>query len=340
MSENGTVRFNLFRFATSELSHSALLAWLFQSLDTDADWARGPRNVAERFLESLGIPPLRRPVEVQREFPLPGGGGRLDVVVRDDSDVVLVVENKVKVIPDANQLSRYSDSFKSHGQHIWPVIVSTAFDDDVRKDNLGWKYRGLEAVADLVRPDRDLHPLLGDYSAWLDYTLERRARLGRDSMSSEVHLMEKALETPEGQWKLMESLTSGFVGEQCRGVNKGGFPWTQFWFRDGGDCEDGLFYRIDRKASGFYFSVRQYQSQPFPSVAAKLKRLIRLRGLWSDACAKAGPSLKLQLPGGRGTKESEIACLLLRENVPTDLKRCLSGVHDAFVSTLHVPLEV
>jgi len=327
--------FNLFNDVNYELSHSAVWAWVLRCADDSAaDVHPGPHKLARRFFERVGVRRTSGQIVVRREVVLPGLRDRLDIEVADAKGQFLAVETKVSAIPSAEQALRYLSAL---GPGAQLVILSSAFDLDVRADlPKRCRYIGLAEMQELLKPNADSHPVLSDYSAWLAHRRSERARLARQALSAEEGVRAEALATPEGQWSLMSAIGQavGSSGSQYRAKNLGGTPWTQLCFCDGDEkAHDAIFYRIDRSARGDYFSVRQYESEPFPSVSAKLARLEKLRAWWADACARS-KSLVPRQARSRGKKESEIGWFLLSENVPTVLLGELPRVHKAFIARL------
>jgi len=330
-----SIRYNLFNLASYELSHSAFWGWILQCAEEEAASQHpGPHRVGCRFLEKAGLGKVASPVSVEREVRLPGLRDRLDIRFSDAKGHVLAVETKVSAIPDVDQANRYLLALGTAGRL---VLLSSAFDLDVRtRLPRGCTYVGLEEMETLLGPDAGSHPLLSDYSAWLADRRGERVRLAELALSSDESCRSVALATPEGQWSLMKALGAALrsSGSYYRSKNLSGVPWTQLCFCEGDERKhDAIFYRVDRSARGDYLSVRQYQAEPFPSVAAKLARLETLRAWWTEACSRS-PSLAPQQPRPRGKKESEIGWFLLSQNVPSVLFRELPRVHRAFAAHL------
>jgi hypothetical protein len=336
------MRYSLFRFHSAhEMLHSTFWAWVINSLNAPAEFLSGPRRIAIRLLDRFGVSDLRVPVDVETEVKTKTQAtneqGRYDILVTDSQGTILAIENKVTAIPNKNQLDRFLKDLKerNEGKDVHLALLSTAFDVDVRHslpDEV--PYAGVEQLMEVIGPDRDSHAFVHDYVLWLEGLFEKRSTLARDSLSDDPNTYEYALKTPEGQWCLMERLTAGMKGHQYRGQNLDGTPWTEFGFVDGEGKRDALFYRIDYSKRRPYFSLRQYQKTPYPDIEAKLKRLAKLRRLWSESCIETGKVLKFIAPRNKGRKESEIAFLLLADNPPSVIVRALPNVHRAFMDKL------
>ena len=182
------IRYNLFNFAPSELSHSAFWAWVLQSLDANSiSELAGPQRIASKFVKRIGASEstLHFPVTVQTEVSYRKGKDRIDILVTDSSNTRIVIENKVKEIPNRSQLDRYYATLKSKEENQYFVIMSTAFDNDVRGSvPQAWKYLGIDDLIDLVMPDLDSHLLLSDYVSWLTYQRDARMTLCRDEAAA------------------------------------------------------------------------------------------------------------------------------------------------------------
>ena len=338
------LKYNLFSFATSELSHSAFWAWVLQNLD-----APGSREVdeikvvARRLLECIKVEKDPQKVKVSTEHILPGRLGRADIhVMLDDRDEV-IIETKVTATPNADQLETYRQHQAAEGGAVHLAILTTAFDADVRElvaGNEGWKFIDMDRIeTDLLKDDDFSHPLLRDYSRWLNAEIACRERIKSHCKSTDTDVLTCALRTRVGQWHLMSDLVEGMGGRQYRGTNVGGRPWTQFSFCNASADHDydGLFYRIDIGSEGPYLSLRQYQWDPSPSVEAKRARLVRLQELWEDTWKERGEGLRPRWSrkgGRRGVKESEIGWFLLTEVPPAELRPLLAQVHRHFTEAL------
>lgn len=332
--------YSLFRFAPHEMSHSAFWAWILYTLNaTNLEPLSGPRRIALRLLNKVGVPTLKVPIEVTPEKPtkakLPGERGRYDIHVKDSQGTVLVIENKVTAIPSKDQLVRFLNDLGDSGKNGHLALLSTAFDVDVR-DSLPREvpYIGPEDLVEIIGPDKDSHQVVRDYALWLNDLLKQRSKLSEEALGDDPKTFQEALKTPEGQWALMESLTVNMSGRQYRGRNLDGSPWTQFRFVEENKARDALFYRIDNLKDGAYLSVRQYQTRPFPAIRAKRQRLMRLRNLWSEAVTDSGKRLTPSTPRDRGEKESEISYFLLANNPPRTLCQNLPVVHQTFLRKL------
>lgn len=328
------LKYNLFRLAPRELSHSAFWGWILQSLDAGEDPRfAGIQRVARRLLAHLRAPALAGTIHVRTEVPLPGkGAGRLDIQVHDEHTVI-GIENKVQALPDAAQVTRYKEALERTGKSAFIGLVSTAFDVDVRA-GLPCPYAGAEDLLAFTAPERGTHPLVTEYVEWIECVLQDRRAVKTHALSNDPDMSARGLSHPEGQWELMADLTTGFGGIQYRGDNNDGTPWTQFRFTQGDETHDDLFYRIDRYADGYYFGLRQYQSPPRPNVEAKDARLQRLRKWWASACGAVTNELKIRTPVNRAKNESDVATYPLKHNPPGMLRRILPSIHEAFLETL------
>lgn len=328
------LRFNVFRFAPRELSHTAFWAWLMQSIEAEDQPAlRGPRRVALRLLQAHGVPPLRPPIRVDTEKWL-NRRDRLDIRVEDAAGTVVAIENKVLATPDPTQVDRYRTGLgRSSAAHL--LVLCTAFDEDVQ-GTIGCEYVGLAELVEAIRPYRRSHFLLGEYFEWLQALSERRKRLCRDALCDDAGLRAAALATPEGQWALMTRLTNGMNGRQYRDFNRGGEPWTEFRFVEQTSHHDALFYRIDRSAGGHQLQLKQYRDdvRPGEKLEPKLRRLTMLRSWWSDACESHAGSLRPAAFSDRGTKASVIGRFILADKPPRQLAKSLPALHKAFVRKL------
>jgi hypothetical protein len=328
------MRHNLFRFATSELSHSAFWAWTLQSLDSSDDALTDVRMLASEFLKRIGIRNnLTSPIEVETEVGI-GEGQRIDIRVRDASGLVIAIENKVKAIPTKNQLDKYQDSL---GPLTRCVFLSTAFHPDVIIPS-GWQPILLEDLVKLVLLHPTKHPLLQDYKDWLIDLSEKKFGLQQDALSNDAAKQTHALSQAEGQWALVEFLTKSMDGRQYRGTNIGGKLWTQFRFTSDDQSSpgfDALFYRIDIRQKRYVLSLAQYQTHPSPCLKAKVARFHMLQDLWLTAWKEESRSIIQPIVRkARESKETEILRFVISEVPPTVLREPLLRTHKAFVEKI------
>jgi hypothetical protein len=330
------VRHNLFRFATSELSHSAFWAWIFQSLDSTDEKLKDVRQLASGFLNQIGVKTeLKSPIEVQTELTI-SKGQRIDIMVRDSTGVRIAIENKVSAIPTEDQLNKYLSTLEEETTALYPVLLSTSFDVDISIP-VGWSKVTLEHLVPLSKRTPISHPLLSDYAEWLRTLSDYRANCERDSLGPDGSKRNAALKTAEGQWALMSYLTEGMAGIQYRGVNTSGRPWTQFRFshlKHRADS-DALFYRIDLRAQGNIFSLAQYQKPSYPSMDRKLERFLTLQDKWFSAWSLIDrPTMIPQIKKPRKTMETEMIRFAIDEISPSDLKYPLRMAHRDLVAYL------
>lgn len=349
-------RNSIFFFAPSEMSSSAFWAWIFQSLDGSSDHRDGRAAVAQAAIQAIaerekdaeaqsalnrllrrgGVPDLRVFTEYSIGHIENWGRGRLDIVVTlGNEDPVLIIENKAWMSAYAEQISAYERGIaEKFGQKKFSkVIFSTAF-DEYQGDGLNWEFFGLEKLQEFLRAAKDHDSLILQYGEWLEYLRKRREVVSHQALSDKGFAT--ALEHVEGQWALMSEITKSMKGEQYRGVNRSGEPWTQFCFTSYHQDTDFLFYRIDWRAGGYYFSLRQYNDEPDDQ---KQTRLEQLRELWAESLSKIRADLISAPPSNRGTKESEIAVYFLSENPPTKLIGEIPRVHWVFCSLLSARTE-
>ncbi|HZH27405.1 MAG TPA: PD-(D/E)XK nuclease family protein [Azospirillaceae bacterium] len=283
--------YGVFRYAPSELSSSGFWAWIFAGLAEDPERAAGQRAVAEAVLAAAGCATPIGQVSVEREYALGRGAGRVDIRVAYDETEILI-ENKVKAIPTAEQLRRYVGRPVNRSGLV-PMLFSTAFDDQVIEALPGVRVgRGRPAEEfpwTIFRPEdlraaavhgRALHPLIDDYVRSLERLLLKRETIKRLALSDDRDGLTEALGTHEGQWYLMKALTDGIPACCYQGSNTGGRPWTQCRFTDRPAPErDALFYRIDFDMGGGrgewqpYLSLQQYQNPADPGKGTRLETL-------------------------------------------------------------------
>jgi hypothetical protein len=319
---------NLFAFAPKELSHSAFWAWLLEGLNSTEETLQRP---ARNLLRELGVEHSGGNVTVSTEHSF-GDGCRADIAVSFEDGSNVFIECKRSSPVDENQISRYERESENQTRI---AVLSTHFDTRAL-DRLDVPSLDTSKQGRLLDEYRDSHPIIDQYAEWLDELQSRRAELKRKAMSSDYSAVEEALSRRVGQWHLMCRITDDMTGEYSRGTNRGGNPWTQFAICSSGDDSDRLFYRIDRYKSGYYLSLRQYLGRrDHRAWEGKEERLEHLRRRWEESVDEVQPDLNFKSPHNRGTKECEIACLMLEDNSSSRLAREVPPVHRAFADRLH-----
>jgi hypothetical protein len=100
-----------------------------------------------------------------------------------------------------------------------------------------------------------------DYYNYLKQIEVREREIESAIKDENEALVATALQSAEGQWLLMQKLCSDVPHAVIYHETSYGRPWTQCCFhqeKESDSLPDALFYRIDSRAGGSYFSVRQY----------------------------------------------------------------------------------
>lgn len=334
-----TMRFNLFhRFATSELTHSGIWAWVLQSLDVECpEPYRELREPARALLTAMGVGGIESPVTVRRERKLPGKAGRVDIEVVDGNGQTVVIETKVRARPDPAQRQRYEDAYRAEGHRLVGItILSTTFDEPW--GDPGLRHLGATALRDVLRSGSYRSDIMLQYVAWLENELATRQASLATAMGPDAAAASAALLSPGAQWGFFRRLGDAMGGPAAfhlySGTNRGGTPWTQLAFSPGGPPDfDALFYRLDAWPGGSAeFTLRQYQK---PASAGKPERLATLRALFADALAEAVAPAGLLDTRPKGARlraqEAKVAQATIRDRVsPALLLEYLPRVHGAF----------
>lgn len=140
-SGNSASRPNLFRFATSELSQDAFIAWLLAWGDDGyADQHAQLHGLGSRLLRRLAHTPGRRlpsnfKVKVERQVK------QIDVAVLINDNLVLLIEDKTGTTHHSNQLQRYQQAAKQHWPNRRQVCVYFKTGEESAQIHLppGWK---------------------------------------------------------------------------------------------------------------------------------------------------------------------------------------------------------
>jgi hypothetical protein len=339
MPQKELTDFNLFaRFATSELTHSGIWAWVLQSLDPDCPpELHELRAPARALLTRLGVE-LAGAVTVRREVSLPGRAGRVDVEVEDEQGRVVVIETKVKATPDLAQRERYADAYRESGRKLVAItILSTTFEEPWGHGDA--EHLGATDVLDIVRAGIYRTDTMQQYSAWLEDVVRSRQDELAAALGDDPAVALQALKTPAVQWGVMSILRQRLGGSRAVrlycGRNLDGSPWTQLAFAPGAAPDfDALFYRLECRGAAAEFTLRQYLK---PAPPSKSGRLDWLRGEFQKAQATAVPGLVLDTEprfARREVQEAKVAQYTLPPGNLSALLRDLPAVHERFVTVL------
>ena len=228
------MKYNLFSYATSELSHSALWAWVLQCAESKSETYSIPRRVGEHFLKFvLDNPDLKiQKIDVNKEYtPKDQRDIRFDIYALINDSLLVVIENKVKAIPTKKQLNKYQSLLPSGIKTAKLALLNCNYDFGFKVPE-GWFRIGLVDILGLLQqvPDVDSHDILSEYKCWLVNLKSHFEQLEENIWSNDIQAIKTSLKEPEGQWHFLQVMCQGFSGHQSHGVNRNGSPWTQFRF--------------------------------------------------------------------------------------------------------------
>jgi hypothetical protein len=347
---------NLFDFATSELSQDAFLCWMAAlALHEDVDLQRVGRGfIAWLWQHARGV--KVDPTQVQL-LQLPRRQvERIDILFEADvvgTRALFLIEDKTDTSHHSGQLERYLQATK-HAETVVPIYFKTGyhFGTDTSAAAAGYTIIGLREWVEFLEQQRVGNDILDDYRAYA-----RRLLVEREEALA-------ALTTARGfehfgkdfvQYEFMQLLAAAcgeFVARRSiyRGHSLGGEPWAQYLFAefDGAlpdNVKENLFYRVDRRAGGWYLALRQHARVKGTSEAQllKLRRLKAYRDVFRQAAEVAGSIDCFGRPStdNRGRNESEIAVLFFGEggNTPSRVLELMPPVHRAFVARIAAGLS-
>jgi len=343
-----SMEFNLFhRFATSELTHSGIWAWIIQSLDDDAPpELHELRPAARSLLKRMGVTEFESPVSVRRERSLEGDAGRVDIEAIDGRGRVVVIETKVSSAPDVMQRQRYADKYRSSGENLAGIaIVSTRFDEPW--NDIGISHVGASDLLLVLRGIAYEQSVMRQYIAWLENTIRSRSAEVESALSSDPDECSVALQSAAAQWGVMRRLGEVLGGPKCgqltAGQNNDGSAWTQLRFSPGAPpAFDALFYRLESwNGRAAQFTLRQYQN---PADDEKVNRLRRLREMFREATVGCSVPFDTEPKRARmRAAEAKIAQVLFPQGTMAAVLTHLPTVHGTFLEQLRAagwPLEV
>lgn len=221
---------NLFQFATGELSQDAFICWLVSWADPKYKKShealhQTALSLLDRFLELADVPkPIEyRSVEVEQQFE------KIDVLIRLNSEIVVLVEDKTHTDQHSNQLTRYLEAvrtkypndliaaiyFKTGDQSSYRAIEDAGFRPFRRHDFLSilevGTARGVQSdiFLDYFRQLQHLEKLVGSYATLplIDWQL---TELQRNCWTGFFIELQKRL--GDGDWGFVPNRSGGFMG--------------------------------------------------------------------------------------------------------------------------------
>ncbi|MGH7646987.1 MAG: PD-(D/E)XK nuclease family protein, partial [Gemmatimonadaceae bacterium] len=120
------IDFNLFSFATGELSHSAFWAWVLQTLCPDCPRSlEAVQPLAKSLLRRIGAAGIDL-AEVKTEYSVKASpnAGRMDIVAFGKERDVVIIEHKVDAVPYLPQIERYGQAMEPEYAVRAAVILS------------------------------------------------------------------------------------------------------------------------------------------------------------------------------------------------------------------------
>lgn len=320
--------FNLFRFATNELSHSAFWAWVFHTTNAERDALQGPKGVGESTIRFLDTPIPNEHVEVHTDVDLSTDPPPdLQIDYSDGHALYIAIKKDARF--SKAQIEQYQAA-AGHDDRV--ALLSTQFDAKDAKDIC--PYAGVNDIREILWPYRDSHPVVADYADWIETRKEERERIKRNAFSDDPTEVAAALSTLFGQRTVMEAFTQDMDGGWMT-QHQTGDPHTEFWIAEATADQDTLFYRIDEYAPGYCLSLKQYlEGKDHPAWDEKEQRLDALRTWWTEAANETDHQLTFRDPHNQGKKTREVGCLLFPDNSPAQIIDELPQVHAAFAHKL------
>jgi hypothetical protein len=349
------LKYNLFEFASSELSHSALWAWIIRSVDSQSYRYELPKKIARSFLRDfVGTSfDMGTPFIVKREYYPPGDNKAvIDIFVSYESNgrlSAIVIENKLKDVIDCGQIDKIHTSF-DNTDNVTYLLLNTGYDFMVKglcgdiKDTVrilerfkDWTIIGIERILSLLNrfvDEMNNSVIIADYYDWLKYKYTYYRELEDNAFSADDKDVEYALSKPEGQWFFMKSIFSGINGIQYNGNNIGGAPWTQFRFfqlsKEDPEYERfrcSIFYRIDRtKREGYYLRLNTYYGDGI--LEHEKPTLDELRRHYRNLMSPI--PLESKTVDGYNEKENVIGAIVIEDNSPNEIKTQIPYFHGEF----------
>jgi len=267
---------NLFRFAPSELSQDAFLAWLLSWSSSEAEdcvkneglqcLQKASRAFLGLLLGKGDVTTTAKIVEVLLQWE------KVDLYfhgVEENGDPFsLVIEDKTGTGGHDNQLERYKAAAKKegHGRLYLAYLKTGWWSPDDQRDLSGYTPIKREDVIKCLCPFRSCHPIFDDYLNHLEKIQEDIVKAEKDALVAGN--VAEAFKSHAGLHAfLKEAFNPSINGEDGtwleRGVGVGGRPWANWSFawenilRES-KCEEGFFWRADTRRGQAILSLRKY----------------------------------------------------------------------------------
>lgn len=252
---------NIFKYATKELSQDAVICWLVSCARAAEEPYRERgiefirrlwnHNPATKRDSSCVITNITEP-ETQYQ--------KVDVYFQakvNDNTVSFVIEDKTDTEMRGDQLARNRDKILKDNQHEDAVCLiyyktGYVFDDERQKaEEEGYVVFSAEDMLAFLEevPEQDDHEFLRQYRDHLTGLIEERSlnlknwNMACDFVQYEfMSKLRDRLVEHKDRWigcSTRGTRQSDLQDSVSRGQNRGGGPWTQYWF-----CEH-LFWRLD-----------------------------------------------------------------------------------------------
>jgi hypothetical protein len=326
---------NIFNYATSELSQDAVICWMIAWINSEdtimkefsCDFIKKMLKLCQN--SCLDSNTLVK-VDIKRQYY------NIDVLVSlyfDDGTIQpLIFEDKTYTLEHENQLKKYYDIIlkknKGNEKILDPVGIyyksGFIYDyESVKVEMAGYKVFTRTMMLDLMKKyiGNVQSDIFNNYYDYLTNIELKEVIIENTIDANDMANMGKVLDTNEGQWMLMKKMFGITQKPYCWSGTSHGRPWTQWvileQFEKEGLC-DSIFYRLDRRAEGYYLSVKQYLNEVDAIIIQdKMQRLDRLKICFDKAFENTKSKGISVLDAGkisnRGSKECDIGVFFINE---------------------------
>lgn len=248
---------NIFNYATKELSQDAFICWLVACAAEDGNVLQQCGLAFIGALMKHGREQYRQPCAVAYVSPPKTQYNGIDVYFQarvDGSMVSFVIEDKVGTSMHSGQLKRYSETVRSDDQpedEFRFVYYKTGYiysDERAQAEEAEYAVFAAEDMQRFLvsKAADETHEIICQYRDYINKIIsEREDALVQWDWSYDfvqynfMCRLRDALVQCRGKWAdaIKEDVTG--CDEVTKGANRGGEPWTQYWF-----CS-ALFWRLD-----------------------------------------------------------------------------------------------
>lgn len=316
---------NIFNYAPKELVTDAFLAWCFTEFNDNPLI----KSKASNFFYKLGL--CHSINDDINDIRVSKQEKNTDLIIRYKVNNIThqaLFENKIYSTTHSLQLSRYTQEFPDFIFYKYLKLGYINYSEHLEAKAAGYE------IIDAKTLNSALNCICFDnYIAdqYINFIQKQFINRHDEIINNLIHKNDYNLfEDSQAQQFLLSELHKSIYEiipytYFKYAANSGGSPWTQLDIakRDNayGEESEYLFWRIDKRAKGYYLRLNQYSYIDNKFSEEKIKNLYYLRSKITPLLQNYG--LILGKISNRGVYESEIAIMFFEDNILIDIYKKL-----------------